>query len=183
MLSFFTFNRHNKNYDKVINLYKNAFPEEERMPEEFILEYEDQGFIEFIVYYDEEKFIGFTIFKRFENISYLIFFAIEEEIRGKGYGTQILKRVIEQEKDNKLILAIENPFELEAENYEQRIKRFGFYLRNGLMYLPHLRIKELGYTYRVLGNKPFEPDDYIRLTEQGMGKEKRLELDIDCWKE
>ena len=61
-----------------------------------------------------------------------MYFAIEPNLRGKGYGTQSLKQIYEYYKQNRIILDVEDPFECNNElEREKRLKRIYFYERAG----------------------------------------------------
>ena len=55
---------------------------------------------------------------------------MQEELRGKGYGQQILTLLIEKYKGQTCVLDMESPTQV-SENIEQRHRRHAFYLRNG----------------------------------------------------
>jgi len=86
--------------------------------------------IDFIAYYDEEKFIGLAYLITFENLTYLWYLAVVQDLRSQGYGAQVLSHIKENYPDNCIVLNLEaeNPA---ASNNEQRKIRKAFYLRNG----------------------------------------------------
>lgn len=54
--------------------------------------------IDFIAYYDEEKFIGLAYLITFENLTYLWYLAVVQDLRSQGYGRKyyhISKRTIQ----------------------------------------------------------------------------------------
>lgn len=60
------------------------------------------------------------------DITHVLFLAVEETLRGNGYGSQILDAIRRAYPDKRLILDVEMP-DPEAENQEQRTKRIAFY--------------------------------------------------------
>ena len=87
-----------------------------------------------------------------EGMVYVFFFAIEDEKRGKGYGSKVLSMVKEMYPNRTITLMIEDTAQTDAENYEQRIQRLKFYERNGFMQL-HIHINEADVDYELLGTQ------------------------------
>ena len=89
---------------KVLNLYISAFPQNELM--NFNIFYTDHIRGDVISFYDNNKFIGFAALLTKGNISNILYFAIEPNLRGKGYGTQSLKQICNYFKIFKIILDV-----------------------------------------------------------------------------
>lgn len=116
---------------QVKKLYKKAFPPEERIPSFFtICKKAKNGKGELFSVFDEDTFIGLAQTVAYGNVVYLYFLAVEENLRGKGFGGLILQGLKEIYRGKKIILNIEelNP---SAENYAERLKRQQFYKKNG----------------------------------------------------
>ena len=109
-------------------LYFSAFPKEERIPWLILWQNTRRKDVAFTAYLDGQLFCGFTIAVRLEDLYYVLYFAVDEALRGKGYGSQILGQL--QAEYGTLGLNIE-PLDPTAENYAQRQKRFAFYQKNG----------------------------------------------------
>lgn len=116
--------------EHIRNLYKTAFPEDEQIPWDDLLRLIDQMPLDFMAYYDGETFIGFTIVYPRKDFNWYWYFAVREELRGKGYGQQILTQLIEHYEGQVSVLDMESPTQA-CDNIEQRKRRHGFYLRNG----------------------------------------------------
>ena len=86
--------------------------------------------LDFSAYYDGEDFIGFTIVYPRKSFNWFWYFAVREELRGKGYGQQILTQLIERYKEQPFVLDMESTTQV-CDNLEERRKRQAFYLRNG----------------------------------------------------
>lgn len=114
--------------DKVRALYEEAFPENERIRWEHLLT--DLNNVDFYAYYDEDRFVGLTYAYRKGNIVWWFYFAVCKELRGKGYGTEIIQQIVQQYKDDVLMLDIEDPKQV-ADNSAQRNQRYNFYKRMG----------------------------------------------------
>ena len=52
--------------------------------------------LDFTAYYDDEDFIGFTIVYPRKQFNWYWYFAVRDELRGKGYGQKILTQLIEK---------------------------------------------------------------------------------------
>ncbi len=109
-------------------LYQTAFPEEERLPLAFLFGKNQES--DLIACYDETTFCGFYSTVTFGDITHIMFFAIKEELRDRGYGSQVLHLIAERYSGNRIILDIEAE-DPKAANNHQRIRRKAFYKRNG----------------------------------------------------
>lgn len=136
-------------YKRIKNLYKKAFPIEERAPFFMIKKNAINGKASMLVVKDRDEFIGFLYLVCHLDMAYLFFFAIEPDKRGKGYGSIVLGKLKEKYAGKRLFLAREQLDE-NSNNYEERVKRHEFYLRNGFEDLP-CKIKEAGVIYDVMG--------------------------------
>ena len=77
---------------------------------------------------------------------FLLFFAIPDDLRGRGYGSAILQMLQKQHKTVVLNVELLDPA---AQNYEQRKRRFAFYRRNGFFDTCY-HVWEVGGKFRVL---------------------------------
>lgn len=118
-----------KELEGIKKLYIQAFPENERRPFEDMLS-DKTKCIEVLAFYDGEQFCGFACLLNTEDISHIIYLAIEDSYRNKGYGSLALTVIHKQKAGRRVIVDIERENE-KAENNEQRQKRKQFYLRNG----------------------------------------------------
>ena len=117
--------------DKSIKeLYMTAFPVEEQIPYDDLMILMEKMPLNFTAYYEGDEFIGFTIVYPRKTFNWFWYFAVCDELRGKGWGQQILSMLVEEYKDCTNILDMESP-EQECDNSEQRKRRCAFYLRNG----------------------------------------------------
>ena len=116
--------------EKIKQLYETAFPKDEQIPWDDLMRLIEEMPLDFTAYYDGETFIGFTIVYPRKQFNWYWYFAVQEELRGKGYGQQILTLLIEKYKGQTCVLDMESPTQV-CENIEQRRRRHAFYLRNG----------------------------------------------------
>ena len=135
-------------------LYETAFPKEEQIPWDDLVRLIGEMHLDFTAYYEGEEFIGFTIVyprpsltssssvatqpcsselgrpSLLRPLNWYWYFAVKEELRGKGLGQKILNQLIERYMGQSCVLDMESPRQ-ECDNKEQRQRRHEFYLRNG----------------------------------------------------
>ncbi|MCI8955423.1 MAG: GNAT family N-acetyltransferase [Eubacterium sp.] len=116
--------------DKWQKINNNAFPKEERMDIEQIIQLIDEKIFEVWAFYDKEQFVGYCAMLTDENTAYIFFLAIDSEKRSMGYGGQGLSLIKKQYADCQVVVDLE-AIEEEASNIAQRKARRKFYLRNG----------------------------------------------------
>lgn len=133
---------------EIRRLYTTAFPRQEQAPLAFLFHRAKRGKADFQAVFDGEIFVGLTLVAGTNDIVTLMFFAIEDAVRGRGYGSRILRAVQQKYHGKRLFLNIE-PLDPAAPNYAQRVKRKAFYLRNGFEDLQYT-VREAGVTYEML---------------------------------
>ena len=120
--------KESEKFQEIERLYRAAFPREERVPMDTLLEAD--GPYDFIACYDGAILCGFYSALTFGDITHILFLAVEEKLRDHGYGSQILAEIGKAYAGNRVILDVEM-VDPEADNNEQREQRIAFYLRNG----------------------------------------------------
>lgn len=114
--------------DKFKQLYRTAFPKAERVSLKYLLEKNESGRL--AACYDGDVFCGFYAALTLGNITYISFLAVEDELRDRGYGSQMLEVIRSHYSTQRIILDIEAE-DPSAANNDQRIRRKAFYKRNG----------------------------------------------------
>ena len=141
-------------------LYETAFPREEQIPFRDLLRLMDEMPLDCTAYYEGTRFIGFTIVYPHEPFTWFWYFAVLEELRGRGYGQAILTELISRYRGRTCILDMESPRQPCA-NREQRLRRQAFYLRNGFCETHVYRtFANIEYTILMLGEGSFTQQDY-----------------------
>lgn len=138
-----------KDYKTLKKLYVSAFPRNERPPFFILRTRAERGLGDFHIIKDGEKFVGFAYVIPYADMAYLYYFAIDGEIRGKGYGSEAISELKKIYEGKRFFLAREMLDE-NSENYGQRVKRHAFYIKNGFTDLP-VKIKEASVTFDVMG--------------------------------
>lgn len=148
--------------EKVRKLYDSAFPANERVNlHPSVLDQTNTS--EILYFLDEEQFVGFMALLTVGNITHITYFAIDDQQRGKGYGSQAVKLARKLFPGQIIIADLEEP-ELGAKNYHQRLKRVHFYKKNGFI--------KTGVFYR------WEAEDYHIYSLGGTISEKQF---YDFW--
>lgn len=142
---------------QIRKLYDTAFPKEERKPFSLILQKRDEGVTEILAIEDENGgFYGLALTILYKDIVLLDYFAIAEEKRGGGIGSEVLRLVQERCEGKRLLLEIEDTTKLTSADLDmdrascqtmpeqsgaqdrQKLRRKAFYLRNGMRPMDYL---------------------------------------------
>lgn len=133
--------------DKVNALAIEAFPQEEYLPPSELIEMSKAEGFDFLALYYDDKFVGFMAVMTHEMIVYLFFLAIDNNLRGAGYGSLAIKTLKDLYPDYQQVVDFEMVDESAANN-EQRKTRRKFYLKNG--YKPTGKfLSYLGVDYEI----------------------------------
>ncbi len=114
---------------EIESLYLRSFPEKERRPFEDLIG-ADAGYVETTALYDKDLLVGFACLIQAGDIAHIIYFAVEEALRGRGYGSEALREIAREKAGSRIMVDIERP-DSRAGNSAQRERRKRFYLRNG----------------------------------------------------
>jgi GNAT superfamily N-acetyltransferase len=131
-----------QNRRNVREIYISAFPKEERMPFWLMLIMGRLWNTKFLALRDADAVCGFVYMAMTRRLIFIMFLAVDETIRSKGYGRRILTEVQSMHPGRKIIVSIER-CDVEAHDIEQRIRRKRFYLSNGYA--------ETGYLIKLAG--------------------------------
>ncbi|MGL4344557.1 MAG: hypothetical protein ACRCTE_05105 [Cellulosilyticaceae bacterium] len=134
--------RRSKRKQEIKGIYTEAFVKEDRMPFWMMIAMSYLWHTEFLAFYDGDTLCGFTYMATMGKLTFVMFFAVDEGLRSKGYGGQILSQVQMRHPNNKIMVSIE-PCDEDAKDLDQRIKRKQFYGRSGY--------KESGYLMKLGG--------------------------------
>ena len=120
-------------FEKAFELYKSAFPVEERRDE-----LEQQRVIKKADYHfdlimSDDDFVGVMLYWETEELVFLEHFTTLPELRGRGYGKGALELL--KQKNKVILLEIEPPTD------ETTQRRYNFYRRNGFAMNPYYHIQ------------------------------------------
>ena len=174
--------------EQIKQLYETAFPEGEQIPWEDLMRLVEEMPLDYTAYYLTEQreqsdacinfaesrqnstegqmFIGFTIVYPRKSFNWYWYFAVRDDLRGKGYGQQILTQLIEHYKGQTCVLDMESPTQV-CENIEQRKRRHAFYLRNGFRDTNVYRTyNDITMTIMMMGEGTFTMQDWDEIVDE-----------------
>ena len=152
MKNFLTFTeiRENKIYRKAVKqLYKQAFPRNERAPFFIINRLAHTDRAKWFAVSENDTFVGMAYCVLDEDIVYVFYLAIAKHLRGQGYGSRILAAIRQRYVGKRIILMAEESTDAYSD-VEARLKRKQFYYANGLVELNY-KVDEFGVVYDMLG--------------------------------
>ncbi len=115
--------------DEVWDLYLGSFSDAERIPRENLDRALRRG-ASLLKYLDGGRFIGFTFSFSHQDMSFFVYFATVPRVRGEGYGSEILD-MFRRANLGKRVFLVTEPCDNDAVDYSLRVRRQGFYRRNG----------------------------------------------------
>lgn len=120
-----------KDWKKIKKLYMGAFPACERKPLPVIRYKQRKKAADVWMIEEDGEFAGLAITMNGSDMVLLDYFAIDDDKRGKGYGSRALQLLHEKYASYRFFLEIERT-DVEADNLEERKRRKAFYLQNGM---------------------------------------------------
>ncbi len=123
-------NADKKDLYRIKALYEEAFPANERKPFSVLENNRRRGMTDILAIYDGE-FLGLVITAGYKDMVLIDYFAVDEGKRGGGIGGRAIELIRQRYAGKRVFLEIELP-DVSFANNEQRVRRKGFYLRNGL---------------------------------------------------
>lgn len=136
MLNIIPINTSSPHYNFIEELLQSAFPQEERRDNKLQREYTDQkkNFRCNLIQTCQGTSIGTITYWDFTDFIYIEHLAIDKHQQGKGYGTQALQTLLEENK-RPILLEVEIPIRPN----DLAFRRIGFYKRLGF------RIRRIPY--------------------------------------
>jgi ribosomal protein S18 acetylase RimI-like enzyme len=126
--------------NKVWNLYENSFPAAERRKEEDQLRaLSDERFFPLSAWKGSEL-VGLLFYWEWDSYRYLEHLAVNPELRGQGYGSQLIRNL--RDSEHTIIL------EIDPLVNELSVRRLQFYERAGFTLTPY-RFVHLSYRLNV----------------------------------
>lgn len=135
-------------YKQVNQIYEKSFPLQERYIN--LNKMIKSSNTKLYCLIDKEIVLGFIYLIYYKDMIFLLYLAINTEIRSKGYGSYLLKWCLRKYKDKKIYLNIEEVKE-DFEDYEIRKRRLDFYLKNGFFLTKYIS-KEEFENFNILSN-------------------------------
>ena len=129
-------------FNKSTHLLKSAFPKKEQTSVFLLLLGALRKGTHFTAFYDEDKFVGLLYTIENGRYYFILYLAVNPEMRSGGIGGEILDYAYAQAGDRNIVLNVE-PLDSAADNIEQRKRRIAFYARHGIC--------ETGYGFAMDG--------------------------------
>jgi len=144
------FSRKKKDTKKV---YFSSFPKEERMAFWMMNAMPLLWNTSFLNFYDGDRLVGFIYYAHFFRQVFILFFAVDEKERRKGYGSEILQFLQRKYPKSRIVVSIEPP-DPNLSNFQINQSRKEFYCKNGFSETGYLM--KLGMKQEILcAKKPF----------------------------
>lgn len=147
-------------------IYMEAFPLEERAPIDILLDLSEsvEGALMQIVL-DDEMRVGIIFMNNMNTDRALVLYlAMDAVQRGQGYGSKVLHAL--QERFPSGIVLETEVLDSQAENAEQRERRYSFYQRNGMQDSDIMSYTLGGVFHLMRSSVNITVDDYLKGIEQ-----------------
>ncbi len=138
-------------YRQVKALYYRAFPKYEQEAWSRLLFKRLFRRADFLVFYDQGQFVGLSYIIHHHGIHYVLYLAVNDWVRSRGYGSRILAQLKQRYAPDTLILDIEQP-DVTVANNHQRLRRLRFYRKNGFTLTDRLT-RTPAVTYQLLATR------------------------------
>ena len=147
-------------YNQVYEIYEKSFPIEERyITLDKMIKKENT---ELYCLVDKEAIFGFVYLLFYQNMVFILYLAVNPDNCSKGYGSYILKWCLHKYKDKNIYLNIEE-VKKDVKDYETRLKRLKFYLKNDFFISSYIS-KEETESFNILSNnKDIDIEQYKEL--------------------
>ncbi len=147
-------------FDQLHQLYLKSFPLVERRDMDLMIKKAKEGLVKIDAWIKQDTFVGLTIVSKGNRFDLFDYLAIETDQQRKGYGSTILKKILNRYSNQGLFLEIEFP-NPSSDQYILQTKRYAFYINNGLID-SHMVVNLYRVNYLILTNgPPISFDDYV----------------------
>ena len=176
-----------ENRDFYKQLYNDAFPPEERWDFDMTLENKDNHNYKFYAILDDDVPIGLTMLWDLDDFNYGEYLAIDKNLRGKKYGSEVLTKILEI-LSNKLIVIEVEPYDLNeiAKKRIEWYKRFGLILADYEYDMPCINENNEISTIKMkimTSRKIQDKEEHDNITKIIYNKVYKPRLDeLDKWK-
>ena len=150
-------------FREINRLLKSAFPRKEQTSVFLLLMGALRKNTHFTAFYDGDKFTGLLYTIENDRYCFILYLAVNPEMRSGGIGGEILNYAYEQAKNKIIVLNVES-LNSDADNHEQRERRIAFYARHGICETGYGFSMD-GVSYSVLASNlsAFDPDEYAEM--------------------
>lgn len=155
------------------DLFRRAFPEEERLPWALIHLLSLRRGIDLVAWWDEPaepaqaaspdpSALTWTVRRPGSRLLYVFYVVVDDAVRGRGLGTRLLAELERRHPGCTIVLDIE-PVIAEADNADERRRRLAFYERAGFRDTGYAIVDSMGEYWTLVREAPgttFHPDDF-----------------------
>lgn len=144
--------QYNFHKSKIQSIYEKSFPQSERFDFGILKKCDRESNVHLSCILQDDEPVGMQFTVDLPNdITYLMYFAIDEKYRNQNIGSKALQRLITSK--NKVMLIIERP----ADELTERRKNF--YIKNGV-YSTDIFFEDTGVQYEVMtSDKNYKPTE------------------------
>ena len=156
-------------YKEIEQIYKTAFPEDQRLPFEEFQKLLVEADTSFLAFYDADALAGFTHLFHYEDYTIISYLAVSPAVRSKGLGSRILQELRDYLPGRSIITEVEALDEASS-NQEQRLRRLHFYDKNN--FVPtgyHIEYGDMTFLIYWTGGDRFDTDKYYKVYEVVFG--------------
>ncbi len=156
-----------KGYKEAMGLMKSSFPPNELIPLWILRLFTIRRGVRFRAIYDDDQFIGTAYTYEDEKHFYILYLAVDPRFRSKGYGGMILDHAYALADGRNISLDVES-MDPNAENLEERKRRFAFYERHGITDTKYDFTDDGKSFYTVLSSdiEGFDIDSFINMLKK-----------------
>lgn len=170
-----TIDNKSKDIKQIKKILQSSFPKEERMPFFMMLLLSKTPHMEFLSFYDHNTLCGFVYLAKDSNITFIIFLAVEETLRSKGYGSTILQEIQQRYPNHKIILYIDR-CDIICPDQEKRYQRKQFYLKNGFVETGYLTKSTKEYQEILIKNGSFDQNEFASILKKSSNGMLKLNI-------
>lgn len=117
-------------WDQVWKLYMESFPEYERRKADSHTQATKDGMFHTKIAYDADNFIALIFYWQKRRRIYIEHIAVNQELRGKNYGSTVIKRLQEDNPGKIIVLEIDPPVDEVSQKRLRFYERLGFRKNN-----------------------------------------------------
>lgn len=137
--------------------YEETFPEYERADFDALVHHAARGDAQWVGLYGD-GLEGFAYTMCTDRMLFILYLAVNEELRGRGIGSAALIALRSMHPGRKVFLNIEPPDEPDCPNREQRARRQAFYVGNGFVPCGRIHAEEADYIVMCYMSRIFEEE-------------------------
>lgn len=154
-----------KDKKKIKEILKYSFSKEELMPFFMMILMSKMDSTDFLAFYDNEILCGFTYMATYNSTTFIIYLAVNRELRSRGYGSKILNKIEKMYSNNKLVLFIDR-CDLEKTDNMIRNRRKRFYLTNGYKETNYLIDSTKEFQEILIKNGEFNKEEFLQFMKK-----------------